>query len=370
MLTTLDRYLLREVIQTWVAVTFVLLAIMLSSRFARYLGEAAAGQLPAEVVFTLLGLTSVQYLTVLVPVSLFLAVMLALGRFYRDSEMVAMMACGIGYGRLLKPLMALALTIGVGLAALSLQVGPWAARMASEVRAGAEREVESAGFEAGRFRTGGETVYYAEQVSDSGRELRDVFIEQRDGDRIVVSTAERAAQTVDAETGVRHLVLYDGRRYLHTPGSPEYQLIEFEEHGVRIDPPAIADAIERRAARRTWMLWNSDDPADVAELQWRVSVPLMGVVLVALAVPLGRASPRQGRYAKLVAAILLYIVYSNLLGISQAWIERGRIEPWIGLWWVHAAIVVVTVVLVLRHYGWRYVLNRQSQIGSHGAGAH
>ncbi|MCA1798164.1 MAG: LptF/LptG family permease [Xanthomonadaceae bacterium] len=99
MLTTLDRYLLKEVIQTWAAVTVVLLLIMLSSRFARYLGEAAAGQLPADVVFTLLSLTSIHYMTVLVPVSLFLAVMLMLGRLYKDSEMAAMMACGIGYGR-------------------------------------------------------------------------------------------------------------------------------------------------------------------------------------------------------------------------------------------------------------------------------
>lgn len=355
MLTTLDRYLLREVIQTWVAVTFVLLAIMLSSRFARYLGEAAAGNLPSEVVFTLLGLTSVQYLTVLVPVSLFLAVMLALGRFYRDSEMAALMACGVGYGRMLKPLMTLAVVIGIGLAALSLQVGPSAARMAGEVRADAERDVEAAGFEAGRFRTSGGTVFYAEEIEDDGRELRDVFIEQREGDHIVVSRAARAAQQEDPATGVRHLVLFDGRRYLHAPGAAEYQVVEFEEHGVRIEPPAPPDATERRAARSTVALWQSRESADVAELQWRISVPLMGVLLVALAVPLSRASPRQGRYAKLVAAILVYVVYSNLLGIAQVWVERERIDSWLGLWWVHAAVVVFTFALVVRHYGWRYM---------------
>lgn len=360
MLTTLDRYLLREVIQTWVAVTFVLLAIMLSSRFARYLGEAAAGNLPSEVVFTLLGLTSVQYLTVLVPVSLFLAVMLALGRLYRDSEMAALMACGVGYARMLKPLMTLAVAIGAGLTVLSLQVGPSAARLASEVRADAERDLEAAGFEAGRFRTSGGTVYYAEEIGDNGREMRDVFIEQREGDRIVVSHAARAAQLVDEASGVRHLVLYDGRRYLHVPGSPEYQVVEFEEHGVRIDPPEPVDATEQRAARRTGVLWRSREPADIAELQWRISVPLMGVLLVALAVPLGRASPRQGRYSKLVAAILVYIVYSNLLGISQVWVERGRIEPWLGLWWVHAAVIALTLGLVVRHYGWRYLLGSKA----------
>jgi hypothetical protein len=128
MLTTLDRYLLKEVLQTWLAVTVVLLLIMLSQRFARYLGEAAAGQLPPDVVFTLLGLTSIHYMTVLVPVSLFLAVMLALGRLYKDSEMAALMACGVGYGRLLRPLVAMALAFAAGLAFLSMWVSPWAAQ--------------------------------------------------------------------------------------------------------------------------------------------------------------------------------------------------------------------------------------------------
>src|SRR5690606_16985478 len=151
LLSTLDRYLLREVIQTWVSVTFVLLLIMLTSRFARYLGEAAGGNLAADAVFALLGLTSIHYLTVLVPVSLFLAVMLAFGRLYKDSEMAALMACGVGYGRLLRPLTVLGAFAAVGLAVLSMGVSPWAGRMSEEVRHAAAREAEAAGFEPGRF---------------------------------------------------------------------------------------------------------------------------------------------------------------------------------------------------------------------------
>ena len=358
MLTTLDRYVLREVIQTWVVVTFVLLLIMLSSRFARYLGEAAAGNLPSDVVFTLLGLTSVQYLTVLVPVSLFLAVMLAQGRLYRDSEMTAMMACGIGYARFLRPLLLLAAVAAIGLAILSMIISPWAAQATHEVRENAQREAEAAGFEAGRFRTGGggDTVFYAEQVGDGGRELQRVFIHTREGDVVTVSQAARAEQRLDRETGARHLVLHDGHRYTIHPGRPDYQVIIFEEYGLRIDAPERESGAARRAVRPTHFLWQSNELGDTAELQWRISVPLMGLVLVVLAVPLGRSSPRQGRYAKLLAAILVYVLYSNLLGISQVWIEREQIPAWIGLWWVHAGMLAFATVLVAKHYGWRYMV--------------
>lgn len=355
MLTTLDRYLLREVTQTWAVVTVVLLAIMLSSRFARYLGEAAAGNLPADVVFPLLGLTSIHYLTVLVPVSLFLAVMLAMGRLYRDSEMVALMACGVGYGRTLKPLMMLAGVAAIGLAVLSMVVSPWAAAETHQVRERAEREAEAAGFEAGRFRGAGGTVFYAEAVDRGGRELQRVFIQHRDGDTMTVSRAARGEQRLDRETGARHLVLYDGRRYTGDPGSPDYQVIEYAEHGLRIDAPEREDSSARRAVRPTHLLWRSGDPGDIAELQWRISVPLMGLLLVLLAVPLGRSSPRQGRYSKLLAAILVYVLYSNLLGVSQIWVERELVSPWIGLWWVHAGVMAAFVVLVIRHYGWKHM---------------
>lgn len=355
MLTTLDRYLLKEVIQTWLAVTVVLLLVMLSSRFARYLGEAAAGHLPAEVVFTLLGLTSIHYLTVLVPVSLFLAVMLALGRLYKDSEMAAMMACGIGYGRLLRPLMVLASVAAVGLALLSMQVSPWAAQATHLVRERAVQEAEAAGFEPGRFRSVGDAVFYAEQVDAAAGDLRRVFIQYRDNDALTVSLAERAEQRTDAATGTRNLVLYDGRHYNGMPGDIEYQTIEFGEHGLNIDLRSGEAIAARRAVRPTGELLRSSETGDIAELQWRVSVPLMGLLLVALAVPLGRTSPRQGRYGKLLAAILVYVLYSNLLGLSQVWVERGQLSPLVGLWWVHVLVAALFAGLVVKHYGWRYI---------------
>ena len=362
MLSTLDRYLLREVIQTWVSVTGVLLLIMLTTRFARYLGEAAGGNLPSDAVFALLGLTSIHYLTVLVPVSLFLAVMLALGRLYKDSEMAALMACGVGYGRLLRPLMVLAGVSAVGLALLSMQGSPWAGRASEQVRHTAAREAEAAGFEPGRFRSVGDTVFYADQVGNGGRDLRQVFIQSREPDgRLSVSLAARADQRTDRASGARHLVLYDGRRYSGTPGSAEIQQVQFDEHGVRVALAGGGEEQLRLASSPTLALFTSADPGAGAELQWRISVPLMGVLLVVLAVPLSRTSPRQGRYAKLVAAVLVYVVYSNLLGLSQVWLERAQIPSWVGLWWVHAGIAAFALGLVVSHYGWRYTLHRDAK---------
>ncbi|HLW73749.1 MAG TPA: LptF/LptG family permease, partial [Gammaproteobacteria bacterium] len=96
MIRIVDRYLAKEAALTVGAVTGVLLLILLSNKFAGLLGDAAAGRLPRDTVFTLLGLASIKFFIVVVPVSLFLAIMLTLGRLYRDSEMTTLMACGVG----------------------------------------------------------------------------------------------------------------------------------------------------------------------------------------------------------------------------------------------------------------------------------
>ncbi|MCA1798165.1 MAG: LptF/LptG family permease [Xanthomonadaceae bacterium] len=192
-----------------------------------------------------------------------------------------------------------------------------------------------------------------------------MFIHYRDQEAMTVSLAERAEQRTDPVTGVRHLVLHDGRHYSGVPGSNEYRAIEFSEHGLRIELGEGDGLVPRRTVQPTGALFRSDDLGDIAELQWRISVPLMGFLLVLLAVPLGRTSPRQGRYGKLFAAILVYVVYSNLIGLSQVWIERGQLSPWIGVWWVHAAVLLLTAGLVVKHYGWRYSLKRGAEHRSH-----
>lgn len=353
MFATLDRYLLREILYTLLAVTGVLLFILLSNQFARVLGEAAAGRLPRDAVFQLLGLTSLQYLTILVPVSLFLAAMLSFGRLYKDSEMSAIMACGVGPARLYRPLMLVALAAAGLLSWLSLDLAPWSAETADVLRKTAQRDAELGSLEAGRFRStaGGDTVFYAESVTADGM-MANVFIQRQIGTEVQVAVAERGQLVRDQSQPF--FVLLDGRRYEGVPGSSAFRIIEFREHGIPIELAPPASASDDAELMPTSALLGSDRRADQAELQWRLSVPISALMLALLALPLSKTNPRQGRYGKLAVAILVYVVYSNLLGAARVWLERGLLPPAVGLWWVHGLVLAVALLLLLQNNRWRF----------------
>ena len=335
MLTRLDRYLLREVAQTSVAVTGVLLVILLSNQLARVLGQAAQSEFPASVVFTLIGLTTLQQLTVLVPVGLFLGIVLALGRLYHESEMTAMSACGVGPLSIYRPIALFTLLVVGLLALLSFRVVPEAGARAQQIRFEAMRTAQFGALEPGRFRSfaGGDAVFYAEKVERSGQ-LQGVFVQRRDEDRLEIAVAERAEQR-GAGQAEQLFVLYDGRRYEGVPGSREWRVVEFAEHGIPVRMPEYKARRERRELKSTRDLLGSDDPGDRSEIAWRTAVPLMAFVLMALAVPLAKLRPRQGRFARVGFAVLAYFMYSNLVAAVRVWIEKDDPGGQFGMWWVH-----------------------------------
>lgn len=359
----LDRYLFRETLETWAAVTGVLLLILLASRFAFYLGDAAGGRLPGNAVFTLLGLSVVSYLTLIIPLGLFLGVMLCFGRLYRDSEMVVLMACGVGIGDLYRPLLRLAGLLAVVLLFLALFVGPWAAEKSYLVRKQAEHEAEIAVFDAGRFKStkDGSAVYYAEHVDQRTLSLENVFVQRVERlpvaegmpprERVSLITARSGRQETDPETGARHLVLKDGRRYVGTPGEPEFSVVHFVEHGIQIDVADPDYASKDPGQMPTHELIGSDEPRRIGELHRRLGIPVSLVIFALLALPLSRSNPREGRYGRLTAAIMIYFIYSNMLSIARLWIDKGDLDPALGLWPIHFAFAALTLGLLLRQNG-------------------
>lgn len=351
----IDRYIRREALVGWLGVLGVLLLIILSHRFARFLGDAAAGKLPAEWVFKLLGLSIVGFLGTLVPVALFLGLMTAFGRLYRDSEMTAMASCGIGPRQLYRPVMKLGAAAALILCFLSLYAGPWAAGELLANRAKAEKEAEIGMFESGRFRTSsdGDVAFYVEKANDDGS-LEKVFVHrvQDDGTDSTV-TARQGEQVTDPASGERYLILHDGERYDGDPGQREYSRVTFAEHGIRIQQSEPDIASSRLDGVPTGELWQSEKPAEIAELQWRLSQPILAIVLALLALPLSRTRPREGRYGRLVIGILVYAVYSNLLGVAQVWVEQGKLPAAIGLWGVHALVLLLLAWQIAGMEGWR-----------------
>ncbi len=326
-----------------------MLLILVSNSFARYLGQAAAGTLPGGAVLSLVGLASLKYLLIVVPVGLFFGIMLALGRLYNDSEMTAMRACGIASWNLYRPIMLFAVMLTIGLTVLSLEVSPWVATTTSKVRQHAKSEARFTHFEAGRFKSAGDNgIFYARAIG-SGGTLKHIFAASRepDGERIVVADSgiEQAAKR---GTGTL-MVLRHGYRYEGTPGKADFRIARFKRYGVRIHPGGSARATRDIDQKPSAELWAMPGAKARAELEWRIAIPVSALVLAFLAVPLARTQPRQGRYGRLFAAILVYIIYSNVLGVARVWVER-RIGPGVslGLWWVPAIGVAAALVMLWR----------------------
>lgn len=348
MLRILDRYIFREIATTWLGVTMVLLLILLTNQFARVLGDVAKGRLPKDAAMEVIALSALQYLTILVPIGLFLAIMLALGRLYRDSEMPAMMACRVGPSGVYRPLALLLLPLSLGVAWLAIDLSPSAYTSVERIGAEARRAIDLAAIEPGRFTAIGpnNAVIYGDNVTPEGI-LENVFLQRRvDGGGVEVVVAERAEQVDTDDPDTRLIVLYDGRRYEGIPGTSQFRVVEFAEHGIPYRLPSVEPPDPKPRAMPFLTLLKSSELVHVAEVQWRLSLPLATIILAILAVPLSKSQPRAGRYGRLAIGLLVFIIYMNMLSAAKAWIVKGFVPPSLGLWWVHGAVLLFTLILL------------------------
>ncbi len=343
----LGRYILREVVTAWLVVTAVLLIILLANQVAGVLERAAVNQYPQGVVLELITLGALQNLSLLVPFGLLLGVVFAFGRLYHDSEMAAALACGIGPARIYLPVALMAVLVAAGLAWITLELAPQATARALSLRNAALRAGQFAPIAAGKFRSfgGGNAVVYAQNVNKDGT-LGDVFVERNRGPVVEVALAHRARLSVSPDGGTHTITLYDGDRYEGQPGSAEFRIVHFAEHTIPIQVPVVSDVVKNLEAQPSRSLWESKNLNKRAELHWRVAMPVSCIVLTLLAVPLSRLRPRQGRYSRVWLAVVIYFLYQNLINIGKVWIARGSLPEVAGLWWTHAAVALLALVVI------------------------
>ena len=346
----IDRYLIREIGLTLLATVLVLLAMVLSHRLAGYLSKAANGLLARDSIFLLIGLQATHFTVILIPLAFLLSVMLSLGRLYRDHEMTALAACGYGPLSIYRAVFLLAVPVAAVTAALSLSLVPLTMELQFEALARARKEAEVSMFTPGAFREvlQGRHVVYIGALGE--HELRNIFVQTRepDGD-LSITTGERGHQEI-GEDGIRHIVLDYGHRYRGTPGKGDYEMVRFERATVRVDTAPPRQEWKHRETLPTRQLLGSAEPDHVAEFQMRLNSPIQ-VLVIALWAPLvARAKPREGRYGRIVAAVLIYAINFNLIGVGESWLSHGRVGPALGLWWVHGLFVLLGVGLLLRHY--------------------
>lgn len=353
MLTTLDRYLLKEIALTFCATLIVLLSIVLFHRLAQYLSQAASGLLAQGSILLLLGLQAIRHLVELIPVAALLAIMLALGRLYRDSEIVAIHACGLGPSTIYRPLLLLVVPLTLLLTLLAFSVVPVSMQLQYQIRNRAQQEAELSIFQAGAFREiiDGKHVIYVGSLSDDNKRLEDIFVFSDDPKRPAITTGRYGDQQIDPDSGERSLLLGSGFRYQGLLGMGEFYITQFDRLQLRIGTTAQDPASVRRKALPSSELLNRSEPGIQAELQRRLSAPVSLLLLALLAPLLAYSKPREGRYGRVVVAILVYTIYANVLNVGQAWLEKGLLPPVLGLWWVHGLLLLVIGLLWWFLYG-------------------
>ena len=355
-LTIIDRYILREILQTCAAVLAVLLLIVLTNTLIYMLGQVVDGRIGGDALLPLLLANISQVLVMLIPPGLYLGVLLAFGRLYADSEMAALRAGGFGPARLYRPVVLAALVVSALAAFLSLQVAPWAERVDHDIRAQIAERSELVGIAAGQFTSvsGGDIVIFAERRTDDGV-LEEVFVEAEDGDGSpVIIRAREAVEQRDDDTGWRYIELRNGERHTGHPGASEHAVIEFERHGLRMPDPDVDPGRPDREAQSLAELRAAGGPEDLAEIQWRLSIPLGCMTLALAALPLSRTSPRKGRYARIAVALLLYMFYANFMVMAREAVADGNVPGVVGMWWAHAVVLLAIAALVIQQNGWRY----------------
>ena len=340
------RSLLREFAGLAGAVFMALFAIAITTRLIRLLGQAAGGKIPSDAVFAFLGFFSLGALPVLLSLTMFVSVLLTLTRSWRDSEMVIWFGSGLSLAAWLKPVMLFALPQIAVIGALSLFISPWAAQMGEQYRSRLDARDDVSRVSPGVFgeTSGRDRVFFVESISGDASAVQNVFVSSVHQKRSGVSMS-RTGRTETAPNGDRFIVLEDGRRYEGVPGDEQYRIMEFDRYAARIETRENAEPALTHKSLPTLALLQNPTPVNLGELLWRVSVPVSAAVLALLAIPMSFVNPRAGRSLNLLFALLTYIVYSNLLSVSQAKVAQGRLDFGVGIWLVHAGMVALLLVL-------------------------
>lgn len=348
MLRLIDRYLLRELVTAFTAALLLLLLVLIGSVVAETLNNIVHGQIPATLLLSQIGLRSLDAVALVLPLAAFLAVLMAYGRLHRNSEMAVLAASGMRSIDLLRPVALLALPLAVGLALIAFWWSPLALDKAERMVAAANRSLLLAGLEPGRFvdLPGGGGVIYVGAMSDGGTRFERLFVQREHAGRIDIVTAATGELYYDQQGASRYLSLANGFRVEGGLDLPDFRTMRFARNDIELPDTQSRHRDRAEALRTINTLWASDLPSDRAELHWRIGLPISLVLLAMLALPLARSAPRSSQYGRILIAVLGYMLYFNLLALGRGWIASGKLSETLGLWWLHASVLLIAIGLL------------------------
>ena len=353
MIGILDRMLFSEVFKTLALILGVLLIVLLANYLVRLLGQVATGAIGQDTLFAILGLEMLRVIGRIVPPAFFFSILWVLGRMYRDSEVGAMAAAGIGTGRIYSTFLVAAIPLSIAVMFLVMGLVPWAKGQVEAIKSAERSKLEISVLKPGRFNefSRGDLVVFAETILPDGA-LRGLFVQHIQHGKLGIVTANRAYQKFDSQVGGRYIVMEDGFRYQGVPGTNEFTVGEFKEYGIKLptaDDPVASVPVSSRAWRD---LLAADGLAERTEFQYRLSFPLAVFAFVLVSVPLARSMPRQGVYGRMVLAVVIYFSFMNLQRTAERWMETEATPAWLGMWWLPVLMAGVAAALIVWDSMW------------------
>lgn len=347
----LFRYLTREVLLTMSAVAGILLLVIMGSRFIRYFADAAEGSFPVTILGSLMIYHLPGFMELILPLAFFLGILLAYGQLYMNSEITVMVACGMSPTRLLRVTLLPASIVAVLVGLCSMWLTPVGALLTEATIEEQQSRLDVSVLAPGRFQTfGSGRTAYISGFSDDGTRLQEVMVHEQaqEGAHSYVTRARSGYQETSVETGSRFLVLDEGERYGVTPGAREAERLVFDHYTLRLGLSRDRQELDSLEFATTGELWRDESPRAQAQFQWRTGLPLMVFVLALLAQPLSQVNPRQGRFARLLPAVFLYVAYLSLLLAAVDAIGSGSLAAFVGVWPIHGLFLLLGGLLIWR----------------------
>nr|WP_233631507.1 MULTISPECIES: LPS export ABC transporter permease LptF [unclassified Kosakonia] len=345
----ITRYLVRETLKSQLAILFILLLIFFCQKLVRILGAAADGEIPTNLVLSLLGLGVPEMAQLILPLSLFLGLLMTLGKLYTESEITVMHACGLSRAVLVKAALVLALFTGVVAAVNVMWAGPWSSRHQDQVLADAKANPGMAALAQGQFQqaSDGNSVLFIEGVD--GKNFNNVFLAQlrpKGNARPSVVLAD-SGQLSQHKDGSQVVTLNSGTRFEGTAMLRDFRITDFQNYQAVIGHQAVALDPTDTEQMNMRTLFNTDNPRASAELHWRLTLIFAVVMMALMVVPLSVVNPRQGRVLSMLPAMLLYLIFFLLQTTLRSNGAKGKLDPMIWMWAVNLLYLALAVVLNL-----------------------
>ena len=343
------RALVREFIGMGLPIFAILLGIVILTQLIRLLGESVSGILAVDGVLALLGFSALNYLPILLSLSLFFSVLLTLTRSYRDSEMVVWFCSGVGLTRWIRPVLAYALPVVGLIALLSLVLSPWAMEKAHEFKHQLDSRDDVSAATPGAFRESkhDDRVYFIENVDAGQSRISNIFAQSVQHGKVGTRVAKQGLQET-APNGDRFLVMLNGTRYEGIPGQLDFKIVEFERYAMRIEAAEAKQEATPTQSMSTLYLLQHPTSWNWSELEWRLGLPLSALVMVLLAIPMSFVNPRAGRSLNMVMALLIYMVYNNMISVTNTWVGQEKMGVVMGLVGIHGIMFALMLLLFYR----------------------